>query len=168
MHIAKKIPGALETIRRHRIILVPRLTLIRIVNLIIMLIIANIVAFWRMRKLEKKSQAEGTLLPNIPSLFYTLYPYFIYGTAYFLFLIMDRLLAWTTGERTLPYIVWFNYPYEVGVDWALIPLISTIALVEVFIYELGYTAFKRINETDAPDVQKFNRHFLRVYKILDG
>jgi hypothetical protein len=135
------------------------------ISLIIMLIISNIIAFWRLRRLEKKSQAEGTLLPNVPSLFYTLYPYFAYGSAYFMFLIMDRVLAWTTGQRTLPYIVWFNYPYEVGVDWALIPLISTIALVEVFIYELGYAAFKRINETGSPDVQKFNRHFLRVYKI---
>lgn len=135
------------------------------VSLIIMLIISNAIAFWKMRRLEKKSQAEGTLLPNLPSLFYTLYPYFAYGSAYFLFLIMDRVLAWTTGQRTLPYVVWFNYPYEVGVDWALIPLISTIALVEVFIYELGYTAFKRINETGSQDVRKFNRHFLKVYKI---
>ncbi len=135
------------------------------VSLIIIVLLSNLIAFYKMRKLEKKSQAEGTLLPNIPSLFYTLYPYFLYGAAYFLFLIMDRMLAWTTGRKSLPYIIWFNYPYEVGVDWALIPLISTIALVEVFIYELGYVAFKKINETPAPDVRSFNRYFLRVYKI---
>ena len=135
------------------------------ISLIIMILVSNAIAFYKMRKLAKKSEAEGTLLPNVPSLFYTLYPYFLYGTAYFLFLIMDRMLAWTTGNRTLPYVVWFNYPYEVGVDWALIPLISTIALVEVFIYELGYAAFKRINETKAPDVKSFNRHFLRVYRV---
>lgn len=134
-------------------------------SLIIMVLLSNFIAFYKMRKLEKKSQAEGTLLPKVASLFYTLYPYFLYGSAYFLFLIMDRMLAWTTGSKQLPYVVWFNYPYEVGVDWALIPLISTIALVEVFIYELGYAAFKKINQTPAPDVMSFNRHFLRVYKI---
>ncbi len=135
------------------------------ISLIIIILLSNVIAFYKMRKLAKKSEAEGTLLPNVPSLFYTLYPYFLYGTAYFLFLIMDRMLAWTTGSKALPYVVWFNYPYEVGVDWALIPLISTIALVEVFIYELGYAAFKKINETKAPDVRSFNKHFLRIYGI---
>jgi hypothetical protein len=135
------------------------------ISLIIIILLSNAIAFYKMRKLGKRSEAEGTLLPNVPSLFYTLYPYFLYGSAYFLFLIMDRMLAWTTGRNALPYVVWFNYPYEVGVDWALIPLISTIALVEVFIYELGYAAFKKINETRAPDVQSFNKHFLRIYKI---
>jgi hypothetical protein len=134
-------------------------------SLIIILLLSNLFAFYKIKKLEKKSQAEGTLLPKVVSLFYTLYPYFLYGTAYFLFLIMDRMLAWTTGHKQLPYVVWFNYPYEVGVDWALIPLISTIALVEVFIYELGYAAFKKINETKAPEVNSFNKHFLRVYFV---
>ncbi len=134
-------------------------------SLIIIIAASIIIAFYQMRRLEKKSQAEGTLLPHAASIFYTLYPYFLYGSLYFLFLIMDRTLAWTTGKKYLPYIVWFNYPYEVGVDWALIPLVSTIALIEVFIYELGYFAFKKVNEIPAPDVKKFNRYFLRVYRI---
>ncbi len=134
-------------------------------SLIIIITVSIILSFYQMRRLEKKSQAEGTLLPHAASLFYTLYPYFLYGTLYFLFLIMDRTLAWTTGKKYLPYVVWFNYPYEVGVDWALIPLISTIALIEVFIYELGYFAFKKVNEIPAPDVKKFNHYFLRVYTI---
>lgn len=142
-----------------------RLVKSQAISLIIIVLISNLVAFYKIRRLGKKSQAEGTLLPKVASLFYTLYPYFLYGSAYFLFLIMDRMLAWTTGHKQLPYVVWFNYPYEVGVDWALIPLISTIALIEVFIYELGYAAFKKINQTRAPDVKSFNRHFLRVYKI---
>jgi len=135
------------------------------VALIIIIILSNILALYKMRQLAKKSQAEGVLLPNAPSLFYSLYPYFIYGSLYFLFLIMDRMLAWTTGREYLPYFVWFNYPYEVGVDWALIPLILTIALIEVFIYELGFSAFKKINETQAYNIRDFNKYFLRVYGI---
>ena len=134
-------------------------------SLVIMIVASILLSLFMMRRLEKKSQAEGTLLPHAASLFYTLYPYFFYGSLYFLFLIMDRTLAWTTGKKYLPYVVWFNYPYEVGVDWALIPLISTIALIEVFIYELGFFAFKKVNEIPAPDVKKFNRYFLRVYTI---
>jgi hypothetical protein len=141
------------------------LILSQAIGLIVIILMSKIIAFYKMQKLKKKSESEGAILPNFPSLFYSLYPYFIYGTAYFLFLIMDRTLAWTTSKTYLPYFIWFNYPYEVGVDWALIPLIVTIALIEVFIYELGYFAFKKINETKADVIRNFNKYFLRVYKL---
>lgn len=134
------------------------------ISIFITTILANLIAFLRLRRLEKTSESEGTLLPNLSSLFYTLYPYFIYGSLYFTFLILDRLLAWTTGKKYLPYFVWFNYPYEVGVDWALIPLVFTIALIEVFVYELGYLAFRKIRETKAEDVKSFNNYFVRTYR----
>jgi len=137
------------------------------VSLGIIVVLANILGFYQMRRLRKKAGAEGTLLPKVASLFYTLYSYFAYGSLYFLFLIMDRMLAWTTGKQYLPSFIWFNYPYEVGVDWALIPLIFTIALVEVFIYELGIFAFNRMNETPASQQKNFNAHFIRIY-VLGG
>ncbi|MEM2956620.1 MAG: hypothetical protein QW041_03560 [Candidatus Pacearchaeota archaeon] len=147
------------------IVLKLNLILSQAIGLIAVIIISKIIALFKMQKLRKKSETEGALLPNFPSLFYSLYPYFIYGTAYFLFLIMDRTLAWTTSKTYLPYFIWFNYPYEVGVDWALIPLIITIALIEVFIYELGFFAFKKINEIEADVIRDFNKYFLRIYKV---
>ena len=76
---------------------------------------------------------------------------------------MDRMLAWTAGKQFLPYFFWFKYPYEVGVDWALVPLVFTLALVEVFIYELGIVAFSRIARIPAPQVAEFNSYFRRLY-----
>ncbi|MBF0319544.1 MAG: hypothetical protein HQL01_07060 [Nitrospirae bacterium] len=134
-------------------------------SLIFAIVIANAASFYRMAKLKRESKSEGFALPRPAALVYTIYPYFIYGSFYFAFIVMDRLLAWTTGDHYLPYFVWFNYPYEVGLDWALIPLIFTIALEEVFIYELGVFAYRKINEFKSLEVAYFNNHFKRVYYI---
>ena len=135
------------------------------ISMVIIVIISNIVAFYKLRKIELESYAEGISLPKLSTLFYTLYPFFIYGILYFVFLMLDRFFAWTTSKNFLPYPMWFNMPYEVGVDWALMTFITTIALVEVFIYELGIMSFKKVKSIDAVDVKKFNNHFLSVYKI---
>jgi hypothetical protein len=137
----------------------------QVISLIITIIVSAIIIMVKLLRIEKKCHSEGKRLPKASSLFYSLYPYFIFGSAYFLFLIMDRTLAWTSGRKFLPYFFWFNYPYEVGVDWALIPLVFTLALVEVFIYELGFLAFDRICRVPAPAVKKFNTYFGRIYKM---
>jgi hypothetical protein len=129
------------------------------------IVVANIIAYYVLRRMERKSFSEGVILPKPSSLFYSLHDYFIFGTLYFLFLICDRTLAWTTGRTHLPYIFWFNYPYEVGVDWALFPLIFTLSLVEVFMHELGFLAFDKITEVRAHDVRSFNNYFIRLYQI---
>ena len=133
------------------------------ISLVVIFIISSIIIFIKLRKIASASKSEGHLLPSASALFYGLFPYFIFGTSYFLFIIMDRALAWTSGKKFLPYFFWFNYPYEVGVDWALIPLIFTLALVEVFIYELGFLAFNRIRLISSFDVKNFNNNFLKVY-----
>jgi hypothetical protein len=132
-------------------------------SLSVVLLASIVLVLYRLNAIKKRTRSEGHQLPSAASLFHSLYPYFIFGTAYFLFIIMDRMLAWTAGKKFLPYFFWFNYPYEVGVDWALIPLVFTLALVEVFIYELGYEAFFRIARVPALEVKDFNTHFLRLY-----
>jgi hypothetical protein len=135
------------------------------IAMVILVIVSNITAFIKLRKTELESYAEGVALPKVSTLFYTLYPFFIYGILYFIFLSLDRFLAWTTSKNFLPYPMWFNMPYEVGVDWALLTFIATIALIEVFIYELGIMSFRKIKSIKAHDVNKFNSHFLSVYKV---
>jgi len=137
----------------------------QIITMVIVIIVSNIVALKKLRKLELISYAEGVVLPKAGTLFYTLYPFFLYGISYFLFLIMDRLMAWTTSKGYMPYFMWFNMPYEVGVDWALFTFVVTVAFVEVFIYELGILSFQKIKKIKAYNVKDFNEHFLGIYRF---
>ncbi len=76
--------------------------------------------------------------PPFPSITtYSVGPYFIYGFLYFTYLFADRLIGWSTSNEPLPLIIWFRTPYELGLDWALLALLITIALLEYTINEFG-------------------------------
>jgi hypothetical protein len=132
-----------------------------IVSQVISLVISNIVifldAFRRIKKLTEKSrEKEGGDQPRTSLLFYSLNPYMVYGSLYFLFLITDRILAWS-AEPFLPYFIWFNVRDEIGLDWALIVLILLIGMSEVIIYEFMYRVNDDIIAHRYDEAHKFNR-----------
>jgi len=84
------------------------------------------------RKLEK---GIAPALPRASITIYTVLPYFIYGFLYFTFLFMDRVIAWSTSNVYMPYLIWFRGPYEMGLDLALITLIIPMGFIEVVVNE---------------------------------
>lgn len=106
--------------------------------------IISFLAYKKLRDLKKKDvKSEGEGLPRASILFYSLIPFYLYGFLYFLFLVTDRLVAWSANIESKPYFIWFNVPYELGLDWALIALVLLMGLTEISIHEFMY----RINDT---------------------
>ena len=102
-------------------------------------------------------------LPPRPIIAYSLALYFIYGVFYFGYLYLDRIIGWSTAEQPLPYILWFRTPYELGMDWALISLIFSIALLEYTINEFASLIIPVQKVYSAFDVQGHNLYFRRFY-----
>ncbi|HLR31399.1 MAG TPA: hypothetical protein VK074_02850 [Fodinibius sp.] len=117
------------------------------------------------RRTIRKNQEDGASqsLPDIEVRNFINYRYFIYGTGYFLFIFMDRLLAWSTGEPPPPFILWFNTPYEIGMDWALITLILSFAMLEYSV-NIFSRALKPLQENVwFRELDRFNTYFKRLY-----
>lgn len=72
--------------------------------------------------------------PRISQLAYIAWPYFLYGTIYFVFIFIDRIVAWSTAGTYMPYYIWFRGQYELGMDWALLTLVLPLAAVEVLVH----------------------------------
>lgn len=120
-------------------------------------------AFRRVKKLTEKSpEKEGDAEPRISLLFYSLNAYMLYGTLYFMFLINDRLMAWSAIPYQ-PYFIWFNVRDEIGLDWALIVLILLIGMSEVIIYEFMYRVNDDIITHRYYEADKFNRIYRRFF-----
>ncbi|MDD5717331.1 MAG: hypothetical protein PHW64_05955 [Sulfuricurvum sp.] len=132
-------------------------------SLIVTNIIVVIDAFRRLKKLQEKSrEKEGDTEPRLSLLFYSLNPYMMYGTLYFLFLVTDRLLAWSAIPFQ-PYFIWFNVRDEIGLDWALIVLILLIGMSEVIIYEFMYRVNDDIIAHPYYKADVFNRIYRRFF-----
>jgi hypothetical protein len=83
---------------------------------------------WKINKQDIISQAS---IAKRPIMAYIVSLYFVYGFLYFSFLFIDRLISWSAyGNEIQASIIWFKTPYELGMDWALISLFITVALLE--------------------------------------
>lgn len=105
----------------------------------------------------------AAVLPRFEVTYYENYRYFLYGLGYFLFLFMDRILAWSAGPPPPPYIIWFNTPYELGMDWALLSLILTVGVLEYSINSFSRLLIPKQKGIFINQVQKFNNYFFSYY-----
>lgn len=133
------------------------------VTAVIQLIYIFIYYWYKIR--QNRQQLFGQSLPKLEVSYYNNYRYFLYGFCYFLFLFMDRILAWSAGPPPPPYIIWFNTPYELGMDWALITFIFTVAILEFSIHLFSYKILPAQKEADIKRLKFFNTYFSNFYSL---
>ena len=135
------------------------------VALVVLDFILSIFAYRKVRELKKTkliSEGEGT--PRASILFYSLIPFYLYGFLYFVFLVADRMVAWSTNVPAKPYFIWFDVPYEIGLDWALIALVLLMGLTEISIHEFMYRINDMVLKYEYKDYKKFNNQVYLFFK----
>lgn len=103
--------------------------------------------------------------PRNSQLAYIAGPYFLYGVMYFLYLYIDRLVAWSTQFAIMPYYIWFRGQYELGMDWSIIMLVLPVGLAEGLIYqlmqEIQFTSQRSSASSTDQMVKVFRDHYAR-------
>ncbi|WP_457562341.1 hypothetical protein [Caminibacter pacificus] len=135
----------------------------QIYSLVVLNVFTYVFAFFKLYKLKKDSLSEGNKLSRPSIIFFTVVTFFVYGFFYFLFLISDRLIAWSVDSEYKPMALWFNVRYEVGVDWALITLILLIGVAEVSIYEFLYRINDAVKKIKFINYKKLNKMLMAFY-----
>lgn len=103
-------------------------------------------------------------LPHAPVRTYVVAPYFVYGLLYFVNLFLDRVVSWSApNPEPLPYVIWFRASYELGMDWALLSLVLTLASLEYMIYEFSYQQLPKQHAVYNADVIDYLMFFKRFY-----
>lgn len=120
--------------------------------------------FFRIKLRFSRQDLQKQELPAPAVRYYINYRYFVYGTAYFLFLFLDRIMAWTAGPPPPPYIMWFNTPYELGMDWALISLVLSIAVLEYSVNAFSKALMPVQKRVRLSQLENFNHYFRRFYR----
>lgn len=127
--------------------------------------IIYIVLYYFFKIRMTRQQLYKQSLPRLEVSYYNTYRYFLYGFGYFTFLFVDRILAWSAGPPPPPYIIWFNTPYELGMDWALLSFIFTIALLEFIIHLFSHRIIPAQKKTMISKLKKFNLYFSNFYSL---
>lgn len=121
--------------------------------------------YYRVKISSLKQELIKQKLPGKEVSYYNSYRFFIYGFCYFSFLFADRLLAWSAGTPPPAYIIWFNTPYELGMDWALITFVITIAMLEFSIHAFSRFIIPAQKKVSATNMSYFNSYFRKFYTV---
>jgi len=119
-----------------------------------------------LRRLANRTDSflKMSRLPHAPVRTYIVAPYFIYGLLYFLNLFIDRIVSWSApNPEPPPYVIWFRTPYELGMDWALLSLVLTMAALEYMIHEFSYHQIPKQRAVRNNEVLTYISFYKRFY-----
>lgn len=136
----------------------------QIIAISIVAIASVLIAHYIFVKAERKMEKGiAPTLPRLSIIFYTSIPYFAYGFLYFTLINIDRIIAWSTNNVYMPYLIWFRGQYELGLDFALIVLMLPMGLVEVVVNELMTNLVAHEKNYNAKDAQAMNDMYLSFF-----
>lgn len=133
------------------------------IGLAILIMLTYSKLYFEIKVHSMSKELLSSSLPRFEVIYYENYRYFLYGLMYFLFLFMDRILAWSAGPPPPTYIIWFKTPYELGMDWALLSLILTVGSLEYSINSFSKLLIPKQKELVIKHVGKFNDYFFSFY-----
>lgn len=126
--------------------------------------IASVISVVELRRLEAgtPASARSERLPRWPVLFVGTAPYFVYGLLYFGLLFGDRVIGWSADPPD-GFLFYFRRSYELGLDWAIVSLVLTVAALEYTIHELGALIEPTQKRFTGSRLREHNRAFMRFY-----
>lgn len=123
--------------------------------------VAGLLVTWRFaRRLPVERRQEP--LPSARQLAVEVRPYFAYGVLYFAFVFLDRVVGWSKASPH-GYVLFFHGPYELGLDWALLTLLLTVALLDYTITAFADALGPTQRRFAARDLHLHNRAFQFFY-----
>ncbi|WP_339648259.1 hypothetical protein [uncultured Salegentibacter sp.] len=102
--------------------------------------------------------------PKVMLSLYRNFNYFLYGTFIFLFVFLDRIVAWSsTLNRDIPYIIYYEKDYEIGMDLAILIFFLLGGVMEYAIHSyIRHMDFHQL-QTKYSDFQRFNDKMKKMY-----
>jgi len=118
------------------------------------------------RRVEKRGVTRLITPPRLTILVYSTSLFFFYGALYNIFLFTDRLLAWTSAKGRgdyLPYPIWVDGPYELGMDLALLNIILLMGVVEHITQRFSEGLIANQKSVRSTSSDEFNRRYGRYH-----
>ncbi|WP_421978256.1 hypothetical protein [Roseivirga seohaensis] len=130
------------------------------VAIILMVIYLNYFFNKKMKATRNVSRATSKSAVMI----YRNYRYFFYGLLFFVFIFIDRILAWSTSaDGLLPYAVYYEKNYEVGMDIAILIFFLLVGVLEFSIASFSTLSDLLQKQIPYNQPQVFNRKSLKTY-----
>lgn len=134
------------------------------IGIAVAIVIVKVFLMIYFRNLTKNKKSISGNKIKVPVLLYHNYQYFFYGIFIYLFIFIDRIMAWSSGiNGNLPFLVYFEKNYELGMDLAILVFLLLAGVLEYSI--ASFTRFIDIGQkiTDHRRPEDFNHQLRKMY-----
>ena len=134
------------------------------IGIAVSILIVKVFLFLYFKNLTRNKKSISGNKIKVPVLLYHNYQYFFYGIFIYLFIFIDRIMAWSSGiNGNLPFLVYFEKNYELGMDLAILVFLLLAGVLEYSI--ASFTRFIDIGQkiTDHRTPEVFNNQLRKMY-----
>ncbi|EAR02553.1 hypothetical protein [Maribacter sp. HTCC2170] len=120
---------------------------------------------WGFFKVKGVGTESVHVTPSKSMVIYRNYPYFFYGGLIYIFIFIDRILAWSADfTLTHQYVFLYEKDYEIGMDLAILIFFMLAGVLEYAI--ASFSKFLDIKQKNTPFLNRkeFNRRMYRMYR----
>lgn len=101
------------------------------IGITVSIVIAVVYLHFFFGNIIKKKQKQANASPVLMLSVYRNFNYFFYGTFIYVFVFLDRIIAWSSNlDRNLPYIIYYEKDYEIGMDLAILVFFLLAGVLE--------------------------------------
>ncbi|MGY5351270.1 exopolysaccharide Pel transporter PelG [Wenyingzhuangia sp. IMCC45533] len=98
-------------------------------------------------------------------LVYNTYVYFTYGVLLYIFIFLDRIIAWSANRDIVPpYIVYFEQNYEIGMDLAIMVFFIVAVVLEYSISLFSILLSSLSRKSNLSQIDLYRKKFYRMYR----
>lgn len=134
------------------------------IGLTISILIPLIYLHFFFKKIIKSNKGFYNATPRISLAIYRNINYFYYGTAIFIFIFLDRLLAWSSNlNRVLPYAIYYDKNYEIGMDLAILVFFLLAGVLEYSVASFSRRIDYYQRTITYKSFEEFNAKMLKMY-----
>ena len=103
--------------------------------------------------------------PSKIKVFYNNYPYFFYGMLLYVFVFMDRIIAWSANwTNSFKFPLLYEKNYEIGMDLAILMFFALVGVGEYAIAEFSKKLDQNQKGLAFTDRRIFGNHFKNLYR----
>jgi len=135
------------------------------IGILVSITIAIVYLNYFFKKTIENKEAYTNEKPKIMLAIYRNFDYFFYGILLYSFVFLDRIIAWSSTLNTnLPYIIYYEKDYEIGMDLAILVFFLLAGVLEYSIVSFNRFMEYYQRKLKYQEIEKFNSKLYKLYK----
>ncbi|HRG18989.1 MAG TPA: hypothetical protein PLP39_07845 [Flavobacterium lutivivi] len=135
------------------------------IGIVVAIIISRLYINYYFKKNIKRKNQDSKIVLKTPVMLYHTYKYFFYGILLYVFIFIDRIIAWSSSnfDQHIPFLVYFEKNYELGMDLAILVFLLLAGVMEYSIAAFSKFIELGQKQTSYKNKEQYGKRLMKMY-----